>query len=173
MIILILNYINVRPVYSINNKKFMRTYFVIIASTLLIAGCSKMEEKSPDSNKPQTQQTPNTNPPNTSGEHGSTDSKSSGTTDEKANELVTIANESLGKYAKDPSDDVKKETIANCMAAANYLMFEAGLPAKEKYRPALRYYRQILAIDPSNDEAAKNKKQIEDIYVQMGMPIPQ
>ena len=34
------------------------------------------------------------------------------------------------------------------MAAANYLMFEAGLPPREKYRPALKYYRKILEADP-------------------------
>jgi hypothetical protein len=58
------------------------------------------------------------------------------------------------------------------MLAANFLMFEADLPPKEKYKPALVRYRRILEIDPSNKEAAANKKQIEDIYESMGKPIP-
>ena len=40
-------------------------------------------------------------------------------------------------------------------------------------RPALKYYREVLKADPKNEEALKNKKQIEDIYESMGMPIPQ
>ena len=51
-------------------------------------------------------------------------------------------------------------------------MFQADLPPKKKYRPALRRYRRVLELDPSNKEAAANKKQIEDIYESMGMPIP-
>jgi hypothetical protein len=51
-------------------------------------------------------------------------------------------------------------------------MFDADLPAKEKYRPALKYYRMVLEADPSNEEAIKNKTEIERIYESMGMPIP-
>ena len=58
------------------------------------------------------------------------------------------------------------------MAAANYLMFEANLSPKKKYRPALRRYRRVLELDPKNKEAQVNKKQLEDIYQSMGMPIP-
>ncbi|MBK7159329.1 MAG: hypothetical protein IPH77_12425 [Ignavibacteria bacterium] len=51
-------------------------------------------------------------------------------------------------------------------------MFEADLPPKEKYKPALQRYRRILELDPCNKEAAANKKQIEEIYQSMGKPIP-
>jgi hypothetical protein len=51
-------------------------------------------------------------------------------------------------------------------------MFEANLSPKKKYKPALKRYRRVLELDPSNKEAADNKKQIEDIYQSMGMPIP-
>ncbi len=83
------------------------------------------------------------------------------------------ADESLAKYDSDKSETSRKEVIASSIAVANYLMFEANLPAKEKYRPALKYYRKVLELDPKNEEALKNKKQIEDIYESMGMPIPQ
>ncbi len=132
-----------------------------------ISGCSKMQEKkTTDESKPPVQQTPNTT-------NTQTDNKSSGQTDEKAAELSKVADESITKYNADRSDKMKKEVIEKCMAAGKYLEFEANLPAREKYRPALMYYRKVLELDPDNGEAQKNKKEIEDIYVQMGMPIPQ
>ncbi len=33
--------------------------------------------------------------------------------------------------------------------------------------------RKVLEVDPQNQEALQNKQQIEDIYTQMGRPIPQ
>jgi hypothetical protein len=36
----------------------------------------------------------------------------------------------------------------------------------------LKKYRRVLELDPGNTEASENKKQIEDIYQSMGMPIP-
>jgi hypothetical protein len=46
------------------------------------------------------------------------------------------------------------------------------VPPRQKYRPALKAYNAVLALQPDNPEAAKNKKTIEDIYTQMGLPIP-
>jgi len=102
-----------------------------------------------------------------------TENNSAGQRDEKAETLVNTADESLAKYNSDKSESNKKDVVAACVAAANYLMLEANLPAREKYRPALKYYRKVLELDPKNEEAMKNKKQIEDIYESMGMPIPQ
>jgi hypothetical protein len=51
-------------------------------------------------------------------------------------------------------------------------MFEANLSPKKKYKPALKHYRRILELDPSNAEAQRNKTQIEEIYTSMGRPIP-
>jgi len=58
------------------------------------------------------------------------------------------------------------------MKAANYFIFEANLSPKKKYRPELKRYRDVLELDPKKEEAKKNKKQFEDIYQSMGMPIP-
>lgn len=136
---------------------------VISVITLFLFGCSKMEEKkTSDEIKPPVQQPP-----------VATENKSSGMTDEKGSELVKYVEDAEGKYNNDKSDSNKKTLITSYMAAANYLMFDANLPAKEKYRPALKYYRKVLELEPKNQEAAANKKQIEDIYESMGMPIPQ
>ncbi|MDZ4711986.1 MAG: hypothetical protein SGI89_06630 [bacterium] len=148
----------------------MKTNFLLIIVIVIFTGCSKMEEKKTvDDTKSPVSKTPETQMQTSTSGGDST----SGQADEKAASLVKEADEVLLKYSTDKSDEVKKETVAKCLTAANYLMFEANLPAREKYRPALKYYRQIIAIDPKNQEAATNKKQIEDIYESMGMPIPQ
>lgn len=62
--------------------------------------------------------------------------------------------------------------IAAYLNFGNYMMFESSVPPRQKYRPALKAYNAVLALQPDNPEAAKNKKTIEDIYTQMGLPIP-
>lgn len=87
--------------------------------------------------------------------------------------LTKEADDADGKYQKTKSDADKKEAVDKQMAAANFLMFKAdSFTPKKKYRPALKRYNRVLEIDPANKEAAADKKQIEDIYTSMGMPIP-
>lgn len=92
--------------------------------------------------------------------------------DTKAQDMMKAADDAEAKYIKSKSDTDKKEYITKQMGAANYLMFEANLSPKKKYKPALQRYNKVLEIDPKNAEAMENKKQIEDIYQSMGMPIP-
>lgn len=92
--------------------------------------------------------------------------------DEKAQELVKIADEALANYSSGKAGDNSAEIVSTVMNTANYLMFDSSLPPRQKYKPALKYYNKVLEIDPKNAEALKNKKQIEDIYESMGMPIP-
>ncbi len=66
----------------------------------------------------------------------------------------------------------KVSIIAACLNFGNYMMSESPVPPRQKYRPALKAYNAVLALQPDNPEAAKNKKIIEDIYTQMGLPIP-
>ena len=92
--------------------------------------------------------------------------------DTKAQDMMKAADDAEAKYVKSKSDADKKEYITKQMGAANYLMFEANLSPKKKYKPALQRYNKVLEIDPKNAEAMENKKQIKDIYQSMGMPIP-
>ena len=92
--------------------------------------------------------------------------------DTKAEDMMKAADDAEAKYMKSKSDADKKDYILKQMGAANYLMFEANLSPKKKYKPALARYNKVLEIDPKNAEAMENKKQIEDIYQSMGMPIP-
>lgn len=101
-----------------------------------------------------------------------TDNKSDTEGDTKAQDMMKAADDAEAKYIKSKSDADKKEYITKQMGAANYLMFEANLSPKKKYKPALQRYNKVLEIDPKNAEAMENKKQIEDIYQSMGMPIP-
>lgn len=149
---------------------------------VLFSSCSKMEEKKTGENTkaPNQQNTNSANTENKSTSENKSSEKSSeqskdksdGKTDEKAVEISAAADKSIKDYESDKSDANKKVLINNCMAAANYLMFEAALPAREKYKPALKYYRMVLTVDPKNDEAIKNKNEIERIYESMGMPVP-
>lgn len=78
-------------------------------------------------------------------------------------------------YAKIEAVSAQGEKVAIIAAYlnfGNYMMFESQVPPRQKYRPALRAYNKALELQPDNPEALKNKKTIEDIYTQMGLPIP-
>ncbi len=92
--------------------------------------------------------------------------------DPKAVQMVKEADLAEVQYQKTKSENDKKVCINKQLSAANYLMFEANLSPKKKYKPALQRYRRVLELDPQNSEAMENKKQIEDIYRSMGMPVP-
>lgn len=72
-----------------------------------------------------------------------------------------------------PKDEKFREAY---VSATNALAFQwmsmDSVPAREKYRKALKLYRETLKVDPSNAEATKWIQTIEGIYKQMGRPIP-
>jgi tetratricopeptide (TPR) repeat protein len=158
-------------------KSLLPAVILAVAGLFLFSGCTKEVPKEMlDSNKQQVnkQQMPddsihrNLMPKQETGE-----TETSGEDSKKLSEKLTKdADDADAKYAKSKSEADRKVCIEKQMEAANYLMFIADLPPKQKYRPALRRYRRVLEIDPNNVEAAQNKKQIEDIYQSMGMPIP-
>jgi len=151
--------------------------FLAVGALFWLSGCTKEVPKEMlNTNKEQLnkQQIPddsihrNLMPKQETGE-----TETSGEDSKKLSENLTKdADDADAKYVKTKSESDKKLCIEKQMEAANYLMFIADLPPKQKYRPALRRYRRVLEIDPDNVEAAQNKKQIEDIYQSMGMPIP-
>lgn len=139
----------------------MKKYLYTLAITAFIfSGCSKMEEKK--TTTPPTTQKPTT-----------MDAQTESGKDDKVAAFKKDAEDADAMYEKDKSDANKKNAIDKNLAAGNYMMFDANVPPKEKYRPALKYYRKVLALDPKNQEAEANKSRIEEIYTQMGMPIPQ
>jgi len=108
-------------------------------------------------------------------QNGNNESQSNGDDikgDTKADQFTKEADDADAQYQKSKSEGDKKIAVTKQMAAANYLMFDANLSPKKKYRPALKRYNRILELDSNNQEARANKQQIEDIYKSMGMPIP-
>ncbi|MBS1515035.1 MAG: hypothetical protein JSS63_08380 [Bacteroidetes bacterium] len=162
----------------------MKKYFYLfILAVFVFAGCDKMEEKkspttqnSPmNQNQQQQGQLPPNHPPITGDKNNSQqmDSQTESGKDENVAKVKKDAEDADAKYEKDKSDASKKLAIEKNLTAGNYMMFEANVPPKEKYRPALKYYRKVLALDPKNEEAIANKNKIEEIYNQMGLPVPQ
>lgn len=72
----------------------------------------------------------------------------------------------------------KDAEVSSALAAIHLkygdsFFYNESLPPRQKYRPALKQYRQTLVYDPQNKDAKSKVQVIESIYKQMGMPIPQ
>ena len=77
------------------------------------------------------------------------------------------------KLAKNPKDARLKNEVAEASYQVGHtMMYNAELPPRVKYRGALKHFRRALALNPKHAKAAADRKQIEDIYKSMGMPIP-
>ena len=78
------------------------------------------------------------------------------------------------KLAKKPNDAKLKSETAEANFQVGYaMMINDNLPPRVKYPGALKHYNRALVLNPKHAKAAENKKTIEDIYKQMGRPIPQ
>lgn len=146
---------------------------ILVITTAILTSCTKEVPKELMNNQKQSQnqqqqQMPDDSIHRTIGQNQQGDNKG----DPKAEEMMKTADDAEAEYLKSKSEADKKICIQKQLAAANYLMFDANLSPKKKYRPALQRYRKVLELDPKNAEALENKKQIEDIYQSMGMPIP-
>jgi tetratricopeptide (TPR) repeat protein len=77
-------------------------------------------------------------------------------------------------HKANPKDaEVAKALAETHLKYGDSFMYNEQLPPRQKYRPALKQYREVLAIDPAHKDAGAKVKLIEGIYKQMGMPIPQ
>jgi tetratricopeptide (TPR) repeat protein len=79
----------------------------------------------------------------------------------------------VAKAAYDKDAKKKDAYVKATVKIGTATMLADSLEARVKYRAALKYYREALKLDPANKEALNNKKMIEDIYTQMGRPIPE
>jgi hypothetical protein len=79
-----------------------------------------------------------------------------------------------GKLKKNPNDPAVKKQLAEALYQQGYaIMTDDSIMPRQKYGPALKLYNRALALDPTNQGAKENKALIENIYKQMGRPIPQ
>ncbi len=149
---------------------------IILFVSVLLASCTKevpkelLNNQKPQQN--QQQQTDKNQMPDDSIHRNLSQNQQDSQGDNKADEMMKAADDAEAQYLKTKSESDKKNYVIKQMSAANYLMFEANLSPKKKYKPALQRYNKVLEIDPKNSEAMENKKQIEEIYQSMGMPIP-
>ena len=90
-------------------------------------------------------------------------------------EKLIAAAQKLEKASKAKPKDAKLKAKAAeaYFQAGHTCMLSAKLSPKGKYRGALVQFRKALAVDPTHKKAAEEKKMIEDIYKQMGRPVPQ
>ncbi|MEW6733689.1 MAG: hypothetical protein AB1489_20340, partial [Acidobacteriota bacterium] len=87
---------------------------------------------------------------------------------EKPAELVELEK----TYEKNPKDEAtKKKLVQATYEFGRKINYDNGLAPRVKYPQALRLFRKVLELDPAHQQAAAEKKQIEDIYVSMGRPI--
>ncbi len=76
-------------------------------------------------------------------------------------------------FAKKPKDAKTKEAyVAATVKLGTATMVSAALPPKDKYRGALKWYKEALKVDPKNKEAKNNTDMIVSIYKSMGRPVP-
>jgi tetratricopeptide (TPR) repeat protein len=78
------------------------------------------------------------------------------------------------KLAKKPKDaKLKSEVAEAAFQVGHAMMVNPQLPPRMKYPGALKHFRRALALNPKHAKAAEERKMIEDIYKQMGRPVPQ
>jgi hypothetical protein len=80
----------------------------------------------------------------------------------------------LDEMGKDSPKDAALRTsrIQGHMKYASFFMYNDSISQKIKYRSALKHFRAVLKLDPSNTDAKASADMIIDIYKSMGREIP-
>jgi len=77
------------------------------------------------------------------------------------------------KLAKNPKDaKLKSEAAEAHYQVGHTMMLDDNLPPRTKYPGALKHFNEALALNPKHAKAAEEKTMLENIYKQMGRPIP-
>ena len=145
---------------------------LVLAVLLFIAGCDKMEDPK-DVQKELGNRQSEEHGSNNSGMDDGTSGHTDMSGDEDTGTLMKEADDSYEKYKGDESEANKEAALKKNYEAAMYFMYDANLPPKDKYRPALKLFRRVLSMDPDYEEAKINKDKIEEIYEMMGKPVPE
>lgn len=76
-------------------------------------------------------------------------------------------------YQKSPKDSAKRAAYVTATTQlADTYMTILGLAPKQKYPNALKYYREVLKIEPKNKHAQDSANIIISIYKSLGKPVP-
>lgn len=93
--------------------------------------------------------------------------------DAKAKELDDKVATLEAAYAKNQSDAAAKKALADAtLDDADYYMSNGQKGPGVYYPRALKLYRRVAQLDPTNDRAKAAAQQIEDIYRSMNRPVP-
>lgn len=143
--------------------------------TITLTSCDQMEDRETVEKELQDKMNSQTQENHDGHDHNAPGHTHDGETvgDSEADRLMKEADVSYTSYKETKSDNAKSDVIKKSMDAGMYLMYDAQLPPKDKYKPALKYFRIVLSLDPGHEEAKVNKDKIEEIYEQMGKPIPE
>lgn len=83
-------------------------------------------------------------------------------------------NAAKAAFAKAPKNAKAKQRFIDAgVRYGHESMTSDFLPAKVKYRQALKIYREVLKVDPKNPVAKPESDLIISIYKSMNRPIPQ
>jgi hypothetical protein len=91
----------------------------------------------------------------------------------KTLELQQKAEKLDAQYKKKPNAKTKPQLAEAWYQYGHARMYDNGLSPRSKYRPALAAFRTALKYNPNHKKAKADKEMIENIYRQMGMPVPQ
>ena len=154
-----------KSLFKFVKLKLMRNFILltVILTIATLGGCSKMEEKKTNSSTTQ-QQMPQMPP-----DHGKMQ------TNDEAMKLSQEALDFEKVYEKDKSAKNKEELIKKNLAAGLALSpkQDMGHMNKESIRLALKHLRRVMQLDPNNKDASDELKSIEDMYKQIGRPLPE
>ncbi|MFA6469847.1 MAG: hypothetical protein WCW35_13175 [Bacteroidota bacterium] len=84
---------------------------------------------------------------------------------------IQIMEELVKSSPNDPA--LKQSLISAHLKFGHYYMFNDTLAPRVKYPSALKQYREVLKLDPNQQDAKDNAQQIIDIYKMMGREVPQ
>lgn len=146
---------------------------LVLAVVLFFTGCDKMEDPKDVNKELSDRQDEEQGSNGNSSKENDSFAHPDASGDKNTETLMTEADETYGKYKEDDSDGNKEAALKKNYEAAMYFMYDANLPPKDKYRPALKLFRRVLSMDPNYEEAKINKDKIEEIYEMMGKPIPE
>jgi tetratricopeptide (TPR) repeat protein len=77
------------------------------------------------------------------------------------------------QYKKKPTSQLKMQLAQAKYEYGHARMYDTALSARQKYRPALKAFREALQLNPNHKQAKADKETIEKVYRDMGMPVPQ
>lgn len=77
------------------------------------------------------------------------------------------------QYKKKPTPQLKKQLAQAKYEYGHARMYDQALSPRQKYRLALKAFREALQLNPGHKQARADKEQIEKVYRDMGMPVPQ